>query len=62
MTNNIDDSTPYFNHYIGDGVYASFDGYQIKLSVKRDHEERIYLEPEVFLSLLEFARKYWEIK
>lgn len=43
--------------YIGDGCYASFDGYQIKLRAPRlegDHE--VYLEPDVFQGLIDFAR------
>ena len=49
--------------YLGDGVYALFDGYQIWLKVMRDgREERIALEPEVFLTLSEFAGECWNIK
>jgi hypothetical protein len=48
--------------YIGDGCYASFDGYQIKLRAPRtlgDHE--VFLELDVFVSLLEFARLHWRV-
>ena len=46
-----------FQEYIGDGVYASFDGYQIWLKTQRDHgEDAIALEPEVFRALLAFAQ------
>lgn len=41
--------------YLGDGVYASFDGYQIWLRAPRergDHE--IALEPEVWRALVEY--------
>jgi hypothetical protein len=34
--------------YLGDGVYASFDGYQIWLSTERDgRSHKIAIEPEV---------------
>ena len=35
--------------YLGDGVYASFDGYQISLSTLEGN--RIALEPAVMLAL-----------
>jgi hypothetical protein len=38
--------------YIGDGVYAEFDGYQIKLSTLEGHA--IFLEPEVMAGLLAY--------
>lgn len=42
--------------YLGDGVYASFDGYQIWLSVDRGGvAESIALEPPVFRALLKYA-------
>ena len=42
--------------YLGDGLYASFDGYQIWLRAPRvDGEHRIALEPPVFAVLLAFA-------
>lgn len=43
--------------HLGDGLYASFDGYQIKLRAPRgygDHE--VYLEPDVYRALLHFAQ------
>jgi hypothetical protein len=43
--------------YLGDGVYASFDGYQIWLRTPRHggvHE--IALEPEVFEALLQYQQ------
>lgn len=45
--------------YIGDGVYAYFDGYGIWLRTHHHEENRwdnkVYLEPEVFLSLNKFV-------
>lgn len=46
--------------YIGDGCYASFDGYQIKLRVPCDHDDQeVCLERRTFEGLLQFARSYW---
>lgn len=45
--------------YIGDGVYASFDGYMIKLRADRDFQSHvIYLEQEVYESLVDFTRRF----
>jgi len=44
--------------YLGDGVYAIFDGFGIWLHAN-DHEvptDRVYLEPDVFRALLEFEK------
>jgi hypothetical protein len=44
--------------YLGDGVYASFDGYHIWLQTDShlEHEatNRIALEPEVFTALVQY--------
>lgn len=44
--------------YIGDGVYAHFDGYCIRLAVN-DHrnEPEVWLEPCVLAALNQFAQK-----
>lgn len=46
--------------YLGDGVYASFDGYHIWLQTGSHREEeatnRIALEPDVFESLLRYRQ------
>ena len=45
-------------HYLGDGLYASFDGWQIKLRAPRhegDHE--VFLEPPVLSALLEYIEE-----
>jgi len=48
------------SEYIGDGVYASFDGYQIWLWTERDGQDHnIAVEPEVWVSLKAYARKIW---
>lgn len=42
--------------YIGDGVYASFDGYQIWLRAERDgSNHRIALDPDVYHRLVDYA-------
>jgi len=42
--------------YLGDGVYASFDGYQIWLKVDRDYgKHEIALEPPVYTALLRYV-------
>jgi len=44
--------------YLGDGLYAIFDGFGIWLHAN-DHEnptDKVYLEPEVFSSLVQFEK------
>ena len=42
--------------YLGDGVYASFDGDQIWLDTRAQHPvNRIALEPAVYQALKEFV-------
>ena len=45
------------NEYLGDGVYASFDGYQIWLAANHHENRVIAVEPEVLLRLIEYAQK-----
>ena len=41
--------------YLGDGVYASFDGYHIWLDLRgQDSTTKIALEPPVFEALIKF--------
>ncbi len=45
----------YEERYIGDGVYASFDGYHIILDLRaQDNTTRIALEPPVFSELVRY--------
>ena len=37
--------------YLGDGVYADFDGYQISLAANDHRNVVIYLEPKVMQAL-----------
>jgi hypothetical protein len=41
--------------YLGDGVYASFDGYQIWLAVNHHENKVVALEPSVFARLCQYA-------
>jgi hypothetical protein len=45
--------------YLGDGLYASFDGYQIMLRAPRPEGDHwIGLEPAVYRALRDFVRGY----
>lgn len=41
--------------YLGDAVYASFDGHQIKLRTGDGYAQVIYLEPSVWYALQNFV-------
>ena len=43
--------------YLGDGVYASFDGYQIWLAANDHNNKVVALEPMVLASLFAYAAK-----
>ena len=43
--------------YLGDGVYASFDGYQIWLAANDHRNIVIALEPGVFSRLVEYEAR-----
>ena len=44
--------------YLGDGVYASFDGMHIVLEVERDERtERIYLDSNIYDALIRYHDK-----
>jgi hypothetical protein len=44
--------------YLGDGLYASFDGFMITLRAPREHGEHwVGLEPQVFAELLRFVEE-----
>ena len=48
------------DRYLGDGVYASFDGYYIWLRtgshLDADADNRVALEPSVFAALVKYER------
>lgn len=43
--------------YLGDAVYASFDGYQVKLMTGDGGNQVIYLEPSVLNALFGYYNK-----
>jgi hypothetical protein len=45
--------------YLGDAVYASFDGYQIWLRTADGQDMRIALEPSVYFALRAYAKTIW---
>ncbi len=46
-----------FNEYLGDGVYASFDGYHIWLAANHHTNKVVALEPEVFEALIRYKKR-----
>mgnify|MGYP001576714575 CR=1 FL=1 len=47
-----------FDAYLGDGVYASFDGYHVILDLRgQDTTTRIALEPPVLHALNEYVKR-----
>ena len=47
--------------YLGDGVYASFDGFHVVLDLRgQDSTTRIALEPLVFQELVRFQKRAWK--
>lgn len=48
---------PVTEFYLGDGLYASFDGYSVILRAPRaDGDHWVWLEPAVLLELIKFAQ------
>lgn len=45
--------------YLGDAVYASFDGFQIELRTGDGNNQVIYLELSVYRALQEYAKRVW---
>lgn len=43
--------------YLGDAVYASFDGYHIWLTTGDGNDQRIALEPAVFAALMRYEER-----
>lgn len=43
-----------FDRYIGDGVYASFDGYHVNLAVNNHDNIVVYLDPHVITALIKY--------
>jgi len=46
------------DEYLGDGVYASFDGHHIWLDTRaQDPVNRIALDPQVFKQLINYCKR-----
>lgn len=47
--------------YIGDGAYAEYDGYQIRVTAKDGISvtNEVFLNPETFIGLLNYAKRFW---
>ncbi len=44
--------------YLGDGLYVSYDGWQIKLRAPRgDGDHVVFLEPAAFVAFQEYIRE-----
>jgi hypothetical protein len=43
--------------YLGDGVYASFDGYQVWLAANHHENKVVALEYSVMVNLIRYARR-----
>jgi hypothetical protein len=53
-----DEFSPLKEVYLGDGLYASFDGFMIKLRAPReDGDHWVALEPDVYEALVAFVAK-----
>lgn len=46
--------------YLGDGVYAVFDGYHIWLDLRQQGPDKIALEPPVLQRLIEFSQRCYK--
>lgn len=48
--------------YLGDGVYASFDGYQIWLAANHQENKVVALEPNVIFMLMKYIEQIYQLK
>lgn len=56
MTIDVAPRPPSGEQYIGDGLYASFDGFQVKLRAPREHGDNVvYLEPGAMHEFWQFV-------
>ena len=51
---------PNHNEYLGDGVYASYDGYQVWLAVNHHANKVIALEADVYGNLKKYVEKIYQ--
>jgi hypothetical protein len=45
------------DEHLGDGVYVSFDGYQIWLAANHHENKVVALEPDVIMRLIRYAER-----
>jgi len=50
----MDEDEKYPSTYLGDGVYASFDGYSVWLAVNHHENNVVALEPQVLAHLVQY--------
>lgn len=55
----LDNRQKHQDVYLGDGVYASFDGFQIWLAANHHENKVVAIEPKVMEQLLAYARMVW---
>ena len=51
-------SDQYDNRHLGDGAYASFDGYHVRLAANHHENKVIALDPQVMEALILYANKH----
>ena len=56
----MNEDEPYESTYLGDGVYASHDGFQVWLAVNHHENKVVALEPRVFANLCEYVKRLKE--
>lgn len=60
MIDNTEPELPSTTSYIGDGVYAQFDGYNIILYTLEGM--KIYMDPIVAVAMREYIKKVYSIQ
>ena len=45
--------------YLGDALYASFDGHYIWLAANHPDDKTVAIEPQAFAQLMRFAQEVW---
>lgn len=59
--NGVPHEVPQEERYIGDGLYASFDGWHVVLRAPREGGDHfVALEPPVFKQLCEYFKEAWK--
>lgn len=56
-------TNPFEPTYLDDGLYASFDGYQIEVYAHNGYHKSasVFLEPAVYHALRAYGAKIWEL-